>query len=173
MIKIKGYSIWLEPKGSQKRVLDNLVSNIAAQYSVDKFAFHVTLLGGITGEEKVVKARTVSLAASLNPFLVELTDMVAMEDIWQKTLAIRAKQTEHLMEANRKAQRVFSIGNADYDPHASLIYAENMPYPQRNAVIKQLDSGIYSVSFPVESIHLYRTEGGIKDWTHLAEFRFG
>lgn len=59
------YSLWLMPRGISKVQLQKEIDVQARQYNAPRFAPHVTLLGGIGGEEDAIAAKTAELAGSI------------------------------------------------------------------------------------------------------------
>ncbi len=163
----KGYSIWIEPTGNIKMQLDQIIKDLSEKYQTPLFISHVTLLGNIQGDEDTIKQSMIRLSQDILPYQIELTEEVIMEEHWTKTVAIRTRKTPAVLGANTKAKKIFEIPEfPKYEPHLSLIYSENLPLSEKQAIVKDLAADIFKIKFPVNSIQLYNTAGPVENW-HL------
>ena len=168
MTKAKGYSIWLMPIGEVYNTLNSLILKLSRKYSTSYFKPHVTLIGSLTGSEKGIIAKTVQLASLIHPLRIEL-DRVEYLNKYFRCLFIKVKETDELMEANQKARKMFGREtDPKYMPHLSLMYG-NLPPQTKEEIIAEIGKEI-SVSFDVNSIHLFSTNGEPEDWYKVKEF---
>lgn len=164
-----GYHLFLEPSGRKREVLQDLIQQLAKKFDGPAFTAHVTLLSGISIEnEEELMQKTAQLAADQSSFELSL-DGLGMEDRYFRALYLRARENEALTSLHEEATELFSIQNDEpYIPHLSLLYGN---YPEA----KKLDAldTIYIpevISFTVDTISLYKTEGKPKDWVKIQEF---
>ncbi len=162
------YSIWLKPAGEVRAGLAGIISRLSREYSTPLFEPHVTLIGGLTGQEEELIAQTRQLAGQLRPFVVQLGEVGRLDEFY-RCLFIRVQETEPVMKANAQARKVFQRESDDkYMPHLSLLYG-NLPPAVKEEIMAQIGRR-FRRSFPVDRIHLVSTQGEPKDWYHLGEF---
>lgn len=81
------------------------------------------------------------VSLGVEPFLVE-TDGIGMGEKWSKTLYIRIKPHELLLELNQKLKEKlghFLQEDQSYSPHISLMYKLGMSIDERREIADQLD----------------------------------
>lgn len=170
-MKTSGYSIWLIPPGKLLIDLSNLITQLSKKYNCPNFTPHLTLLGGILGQQDEVVEKTDLLFSKIKSFDIKLLPNIGYEDIWTKALFIEAEETSQLMTANKKAGAVFNLNTGGYKPHVSLMYTEDIPIKERIRVSKQINLKQTIDQFEVDSLYLYETLGFVKDWRLVKEFR--
>ncbi len=168
-MKTKGYSIWLIPQDDTFKKLSKLINGLSRKYSSPIFDPHVTLIGGIIGSQDEVIKKTKKLASKVNPYAIEL-NKVGFLDNYLKSLFWKAKQDKEVLRANKWAKKIFNMKNSEkYLPHLSLIYgdfSENI----KKEIIKNYQLDNFKLNFVADKIHLYNTNGEIKDWEKVGEF---
>lgn len=77
MSKASGYSLWFVPdvESDVHRKLSGCIEEIAKSYRTPNFVPHVTLLGGVCGREKDIRAKTENLASFLIPYEIDLGEI--------------------------------------------------------------------------------------------------
>lgn len=162
------YSIWLKPTGEVHAELAGIISRLSREYSTPLFEPHVTLIGGLTGQEEKLIAQTRQLAGQLRPFVVQLGDLGCMDEFY-RCLFVHVRETEPVMKANAQARKVFHReSDGKYMPHLSLVYG-NLPPAVREEIMTQIGRSFHR-SFPVDRIHLMSTQGDTEDWYLLGEY---
>ena len=173
-IRTSGYSIWLEPEGEVKEKLSGVIENLAREYSTPVFAPHVTLVGGLQGTDREVIRFTRELTSKITPYSIMLTGQVGCEEIWQKAMFVRVRETALVMAANQLSRERFKISGDDpYHPHLSLMYSDTIPLERRLEIARGLNSSDITGHFSVAKIHLYKTQGRVEEWVKLAEYNLG
>jgi len=164
----KGYSIWFMPSGEVYNRLADLISKLSNEYSTPKFEPHITLIGEVIGLEDEIIEKTSQLADLIKPYSIKLTAVDYLEDYF-KCLFVRAEKTDELMKANSKARDIFNRQeDPEYTPHLSLMYGA-FPAEVKREIIEKIGKEL-NLDFEVGSIHLFKTEGGAKDWHRLKGF---
>jgi Mg2+ and Co2+ transporter CorA len=64
----KLFSLWIIPTSELKKSLNEIIKGLAKKYKSPKFEAHMTLLGDINLEKKVMIQRARELSNSLKPF---------------------------------------------------------------------------------------------------------
>lgn len=176
MEKVKAYSLWLMPMGDTSLKLAHIISQLSKNYSAPSFEPHVTLLNKIIGSEEEIIKKTAQAASILAPYEILLT-RVGYLDEYFKCLFINVEKTTEVMNANAKAREVFHEyiidrhTTAEYMPHLSLLYG-NFSSQIKEEIIKKIGKE-WNLTFETASIHLFSTEGDVKDWHKLKEFPLG
>ena len=67
------YTLWLEPEGAVQNDLQNRIASFARRGGTPTFLPHVTLLGGIRGDEETLIERTRKLAKDASSIPVRTT----------------------------------------------------------------------------------------------------
>lgn len=169
-MKTKGYALFLIPQGKVYKNLVHIISNLAQTYYVPLFEPHVTLLGYIMDSPEQVVDKTKKLASMIKPYEIELSKINFLDD-YLRCLFIEAKKTKLVIEANQKARQVFNQEtNQKYLPHLSLMYGDFLESLKKE-IVKNYQLDDLKLSFMVDRIYLYNTDGEIKDWKKVAEFK--
>lgn len=167
-----GYHLFLEPEGSLKGQLEELIYALSVKHSSPIFIPHVTLLARIEeADEREVVARAELLAKELSPFLLRLGRLNG-EPSYFRALYIQIQNSVEVEQAHTKAMQIFDLkDNASYTPHLSLLYG-NIDDPKRNEILANL---VYpqGETFLAQSLHVYRTYGRVGEWRKISEIRFG
>jgi len=169
-MKAKGYSIWLMPQGEIYRYLSEIIFRLSKKYNLPYFEPHVTLLGGIEGSEKEILQKTEELARIIAPHEIRLTEIDFLDEYF-RALFVEADKIRKVMNANREAQRMFGF-NSDYMPHMSLVYGDIKKNVKKEMIDLLSRIDFSKISFDIKSLHLYLTEGEVKDWRKIKVFSF-
>ncbi len=168
MTKTKGYSLWLMPSGEVYNKLADLIFQLSKEYSAPKFEPHITLIGEVTGLEDEIIKKTSQLANFIKSCSIKLTNVDNLDEYFNY-LFIKAEKTDDLMETNSKAREIFNRqADPECMPHLSLMYG-NFPPEIKEEIIKNMGKD-FNHSFEARSIHLFKTEGKVRDWYRLKEF---
>lgn len=162
------YALWIMPSKDVAKKFSRIILKISKEYKSTAFEPHITLviIKSINEEEAIEKSR--ALIESLKPFEVFL-DEISFLDTYFRCLFVKAKKTKDLMEANKKAQKIFNVKD-DYMPHLSLMYG-NFPEETKKKVIRQIGEKIEE-NFITKEIRLINCESpDTKDWHVVKKFR--
>lgn len=176
MKETKSYSLWLMPTGGISVKLAHMISQLSMDYSTPSFEPHVTLLNGIIGPEEEIVKKAAQTASMLAPYEILLT-RVDYLDKYFRCLFINVEKTSEVMNTNAKTREVFHEYitdrhlTAEYMPHLSLLYGD-ISSQTKEAIIKNIGRE-WNLTFEATSIHLFLTEGDVKDWHKLKEFPLG
>jgi hypothetical protein len=136
----------------------------------------VTLIGSLTGGPADLRDRTRRLAAGVAPYDVSLGPVVARpaDPNRYRRFFSAVGPTPAVLAANAAARASFAVPVDDaYEPHLSLAYTD-----ADAAALKGLQdiaerAGIAGLTFTVERLELWRTEGAVHDWRLADSFRLG
>jgi 2'-5' RNA ligase len=164
------YSLWIMPSGEVYAELNNIILGLSQRYNSPLFKPHITLTGGLFGDEKDLIEKTRNLANNVKPFDVKLNTLgLKCVDEYFKSLFIKVKETNQIMDANKKAREIFNYGpNTKYMPHMSLIYG-NFSNELKNEIISDVGKDL-NLEFKVDEISLYSIKGKVKDWHDIGRF---
>lgn len=163
-----GYHLFLEPTGALKEKLAGYIHTLAETYGGPVFPPHVTLVGSIPNlEEEEVIAKATALAHT--PLTLTLGDLDG-EDAYFRAFYIRIEENEALASYYEQACAMFGVPLQTYCPHLSLFYGG----VSDTARAAMKDSLPYAAgeSFVVDSLSVYRGEGGAEEWQKVAEIPF-
>lgn len=114
---------------------------------------------------------TRTLAATSSPFDIFLGDAAA-EDKYFRALYLRVQEGSEINELHQQAAAIFSAEtDGQYLPHLSLLYG-NYPAELKEEIVADLQVPA-GMSFLVDTIHLWRTEGEVADWVRIGSFTMG
>jgi 2'-5' RNA ligase len=167
------HALWLRPFGDTAFELKQRIKRLSSEFETPVFDPHITLLKGLRGSETELIQLTDTLAASLSPFMVELTEL-GYRDHYYQSLFYRVKRTHELITVQDIAERLFGFNrDEEYFPHLSLMYG-NIEGHKKRALISTMDQSV-NITFPVHSLLLIKTNGGVQEWEkiHTAEFNHG
>lgn len=168
MTSATGYSLWLMPEGRLYNRLKGTITQLSGRYFTPAFEPHVTLLGLIPGTKEEVVSKTARLASMLQPYEIRLRGVDHLDEYF-RCLFVRVEKTPEVMAANTRAREVFGKRNdAEYMPHLSLMYGSLTPVTKHN-IISSIGRE-FNAAFEAKSIHLYLTQGEVKDWRRVREF---
>ncbi|MBI3671476.1 2'-5' RNA ligase family protein [Candidatus Azambacteria bacterium] len=168
MLKTTGYSIWLMPEGPVCHKLQEIIRELSLMNESPCFKPHVTLIGELIGDEDYIMTTTQELAKGLKPFNITMKDS-AMSDRSYKAVHVNIFESPEIMEANKKAKEAFHL-KYNFTPHLSLAYCQISDELARSIEIYIRLFDFEYVSFPIDKIHLFKTEGEVKDWKEIATF---
>jgi 2'-5' RNA ligase len=166
------YSLWLIPSGKTYYMLANLIFKLSRKFSTPNFQPHVTLIGKLTSRKELIK-RTLQLASQISPYKIRFSRLDYFDDYFQN-LVMRVEKTEEVMNANSKAKEIFGVEDERYMPHLSLLYG-SLPRRTREEIVKNINEEhhLTDLEFEVTSLHLFSTEGKVREWYELGEFILG
>jgi 2'-5' RNA ligase len=168
MIPVTRCSIWLMPTGKINTELIQMISQISLPFAAPTFPPHVTLLGDLYGNENELASLMQQFAVSIQPFLLTLTTVDALNEYF-RCLFLRVEETPALLEADRAARKLF---HREQDPkllpHLSLLYG-NFNGETKKQIIGAIGRK-FNRSFMVNQLHLYSTTGEPRNWYRIQRF---
>lgn len=165
------YALWLRPFGDAAFQLKQRIKKLSEQFQTPVFEPHVTLLSGLKRGETELIQLTDTLAKSLSPFHIELTE-ADYHDHYYQSLFIHVKRTTAFVKAQETAEKLFDcVSDVKYRPHVSLMYGD-ISTEEKNKVLNKMDR-FYPIKFPVHSLLLIEASGAVEEWKkiHTAEFK--
>jgi 2'-5' RNA ligase len=161
-------SLWLMPEGEVHDRLADLIERLASRLGTVPFAPHVTLIGALSVSEGQVMDATRGLADALAPVSVNLERVEASDQYFQ-CLYVRVHVSEALRKSHTFAARqLLTDAPSDYLPHLSLVYGKLEPCTSAG-LVRELETKLWG-SFEARRIHVWRTEGSVRDWRDLGAF---
>jgi 2'-5' RNA ligase len=168
MTSAKGCSIWLMPTGHVCEELSKTIFRLSNQYATPRFPPHVTLIAGLTGDDKELLTQTSLLASRIRPLEIVLTTMHYLDEYF-KCLFFRVEETPALLEANRTARTIFHRErDPGFMPHLSMVYG-SFDLETKRQMVQIIGTG-FNGTFRAGSVHLYSTHGEPEDWRRVQEF---
>jgi len=157
------YHLWLTPGGESHDCLAQLIDQLSQQYRGPKFEPHITLLGGLEGEESILSEQVIELAKRLTPFVVHL-QQPTYEDEYFHCVYFTVKDTPEIRDAHEEAKLIFGkTPVSPFHPHVSLLYGL-FPEPVKREVIASLPVD-FPKTFFANELKLIRAESlHLRDW---------
>jgi 2'-5' RNA ligase len=164
------YALWLIPTGKLYAKLEQLIKEMAQEFSAPYFEPHLTLLGGITGDRAKIVSQCEDLADFQKPFEIRLAAPGHLDDYY-RSLFLHVGRSPALLHANRRARKVLEYSeNADYFPHMSLLYG-NYPLALKQSIAAGRLGGMNG-TFSVDRFFLIDLAGEPQNWTRIGCFLF-
>ncbi len=165
------FHLWLMPTGEPYDRLADVINQLSQKHGGPLFEPHVTLLGGMEGEEEEICQKTMRLAQGLRPFEVQLTKP-GYQDSYFRCLYLHVQETPSLMEAQAQARIILNQQEElQFQPHLSLLYG-TYPADLKEHMIESLESHA-GVVFEATAVHVIKAaHSQPKDWEKLALFPF-
>lgn len=159
------YFLWLTSVGESHDRLAQLIDQLSQQYRGPRFEPHVTLLGGIEGEEFIIYERVSTLAKTLRPISIQL-QQPAFEEEYFRCVYFTVKESPELLDAHEQAKLILSKTSVSpFHPHVSLLYGL-FPIRVKEDIIASFPPDLPKQLFASE-MKLIRTESmNPQDW-HL------
>ena len=164
------FVVWLMPSGSIYSTLARLISETGTQFDTPVFEPHVTLLGGLRGQQKDLELKAERLAGALSPFDIYLTDPCFGNSYFQ-SLYYKVQNTGALTAAYRKAFAVFypDKKGTPFFPHLSLLYG-HIPEQEKVNLVKKLKPNQFK--FKATGLFLVCIDGKPHEWKVMKAYRF-
>ncbi|HVW71590.1 MAG TPA: 2'-5' RNA ligase family protein [Candidatus Paceibacterota bacterium] len=164
-----GYHLFLEPAGTLREELQEMIRTLAAAYHGPVFAPHVTLLAEIpkTDEAGLIE-KSRELASQTAPFEITL-EGAQIEDTYYHALYLPI-ESPPLAALYERARALFAMPAEDYRPHLSLLYG-NYSAAEKAAVLHDVEK-YQGRTFTADHVTLYETSGTPHEWRKVREFPF-
>jgi 2'-5' RNA ligase len=164
------HHLWLMPSGEIYDRLATIIEDFSEKYEGPFFEPHVTLLGFLPGTKEEILAHSLTLAKTLQPFDIRLTDL-GYQDTYFHCLYVNVDVTVGIMEAHSQARKVFqSSRSSEFTPHLSLLYGD---YSReiKDRIVSSLEKDLL-LRFAITDIHLIHAESeDPKHWTKIQRFQ--
>ncbi len=161
------FFLWLTSVGESYDRLAELIDQLSEQYRGPRFEPHLTLLGGIEGEDLVIYEHVRTLANRLRPIIIDL-QQPAYGDEYFRCLFFPVRETLELLDAHEQANVI--LGNTStvtFFPHVSLLYGL-FPKRVKRDILASFPTNLPK-QFLASELKLIRTESlNPQDW-HLVE----
>ncbi|MDB9235510.1 2'-5' RNA ligase family protein [Halorubrum ezzemoulense] len=162
------YSLWLVPgaETTARRQLQSTITELAERYEdAPVFEPHVTVIGGIDGEQTALEETTRTLAART------ATLELAFEGVrWSTTrhqcVFLPVEPTLDLMDLRRSAREAIDRSTAAYHPHLSLVYG-GMDLTERRDIAQSIDTAALPGHITCQALALVDTTGSESEWETL------
>lgn len=170
------YSLWLMPDKTSDNRLQGMIDHLAERLGTEKFASHMTLLGGLTAatQPEVMHVyetadRFIKIAAT-EPLEVELIG-VGMRDMYVQSLFLLAAPTEGLMGLYEEAKLAFGLsGGSPFMPHASLVYGD-LSYQRKVPAVEYIHQAFdFPLTVTFDRVALFDCNGMPSDWHEVANY---
>ena len=163
------YSLWLLPSGEEERRLAKAIESLSRDPGGPRFDPHLTLVGGLDGEEEGFIDATRRLAASLHPVILHLGD-IEFGDEYYRCLYLRVGESDELTAAHREALRFLGKRkDPSFMPHVSLFYGM-LEEPRRRDLRSQLNR-TFDIDCPADRLRLVATGDGPPTWRGVCDIR--
>ena len=170
-----GYSLWLVPPTNSK-IISSLISTIK---SFDcSFAPHVTIVSKIPLSTSIDEIKS-SLTVYFNEHSLPKVHIESLHtgSEFFKRIFLRCQRTDSLVSLARFSKQTFANNNdnieqwvEDYDPHISLIYAEEKDCDDQE-LISRIDSlALIEKTWQGGKIQLVDTSGKLSEWKTVLDF---
>lgn len=165
------FSLWLALPAAARERFQALIARLAARLDTPVFPPHVTLLGGLSGEEPDLCRRAARLARELQPFDVRLLGL-AWRDEYYRCLFVEVAPSRALRDAFDAAQGVFGRREPGaFYPHLSLVYGD-LGEPEKQTVADDI-GGYFDETLRIRELVLYDTSGPPPAWRCVERHSLG
>lgn len=156
------YALWLAPAQPQAARLEALIAELSERHRTPAFVPHVTLLGGIAGDELDLAHRVRQLADRLHRLWLEPIGLDCDDDYF-RSLFLSLRLDPRLQAARTAAEAMFQVGAEQvYRPHLSLMYGG--PSSRVKALVAQKLASLAFSSLDVDGLVLCETAGMPASW---------
>jgi 2'-5' RNA ligase len=149
------YSLWLMPSGGTYKFLKNVMDRLSESYKSKIITPHTTLLGSLEFTETELLEKTKDLASTTQSFIIRLTNIGYSKNFY-RALFVYVSQTQEILNAHKKAKKLFGIDQVDFMPHLSLFYGEGYSIKEKELMIRQIGTRDIDLEFLVDRFHIFR-----------------
>lgn len=162
------YSLWLMPEGEVQRQLADAIGRLSERFGTPTFEPHVTLLGGLHGEERAIVSRISEIVRTMRPVEIRTSTLHSQEDYFRQ-LFVQVEKSRPLMETRARV-KVLAGGRRErpYSPHVSLMYGA-VPYQIRETLLMEM-GGELVTEFETKTLHVVDTAGTPEGWRRVGAF---
>ena len=170
MVTGKGnvYYLWLTPQSDVRDRFAEVIRKLSQTYHTKLFEPHITLVGGITGPEDELIAKTEKLARRLTRLTIKPLEIQYLDEFY-RSLFLLVTPTEALINANKLAKQQFGLPvDEEFMPHLSLFYGD-LTVREKEKIKGRLNSKLLA-PFHVDKIVLFCTISEPDKWYTVQSF---
>lgn len=159
------YSVWIVPASdtSAYEQLEQTIKKYAQRYEdAPRFEPHVTVLGGIEGDQSVLEENVRSLTESQVSFDIDFTK-VQCSTTRHQCVFLLVKPSIELLSLRQILSESFGMSGKMYVPHLSLIYSD-MNIEKRLEVVDSIGLSSLPRTAHIDTVALVKTTGGAPEW---------
>lgn len=166
------FSLWFILPGDARVRYRALIERLSARLGTPVFEPHITLLGGLTGEEEGLRQRTRALAGAIGSFEARLLEAKWLDEYY-RCLFVEVALSRALLDAHETARKVFDQRlEGGFYPHLSLVYGD-LKAPVKETIVEEIGR-YFDESICIEELALYDTSGGTPStWRCVERRRLG
>jgi len=158
-------SIWLTPSEEDWDYLQEIINDLAAEYSAPVFSPHCTLLSPVDLNKKELQSVLSNVSKEIAPIYVTMSGLNYSNNIW-KTVFIKLEKSSELIALQKRVVGQSSpVQPYEFLPHLSLIYKE-MTVELKEEIIRKL---VVRNLYKMDKITAMRTRLDVTKWEKVAE----
>jgi 2'-5' RNA ligase len=172
MIQTSRFTLWLLLTPEAHAWFQALIERLSARLGTPVFEPHITLLGGLTGEEEGLRQRTRALAGAIGSFEARLLEAKWLDEYY-RCLFVEVALSRALLDAHETARKAFDQRlEPGFYPHLSLVYGD-LKENEKEIVADEIGR-YFDESLPIEELALYDTSGATPPtWRCVERCRLG
>ncbi|MFC4407893.1 2'-5' RNA ligase family protein [Haloarchaeobius iranensis] len=163
------YSLWLVPDrdAAAYRQLEETIRELATgQEDAPEFEPHVTVLGGIRGDQDLITERTEELVGNRESLELSFT-AVHCSTTKHQCVFLLIQPTRELLSLHQTAAELFDTNPGMYVPHLSLIYSE-MSIADRVSMVESIDLEALPATVRTDTLAVVDTTGEVSEWRTIS-----
>lgn len=145
---------WITFDDESNQQLKKIIQNLADEYyNGQTFTPHLAVYSYLEMSDSEAETFADEIANTISSFECEVLEIDSQEKV-SKTLFLRIKKNEQL----EKLCNIFEVrfrDNFEFDPHASLIYKEDLPIEDREQLKKTI---VFPKVLKIDSISYYQVD---------------
>jgi len=168
---VPDYSVWLVPDRDSKthhRLQEVITDCAEAHEDAPEFDPHITLVGGINGEEASLADTTRRLASRCGPLSVSFARVHCSTTRYQCVFLL-VEPTMELLSLHQTASQAFGMAEGMYVPHLSLVYSD-MSVQDRFETVAAIQAESLPETVKLSTIELVNTSGEVSEWESVASY---
>lgn len=165
------YSVWLVPdRGTDAyQQLEETIKKYAQRdEDAPRFDPHITVVGGIEGEESVLREGVRSLAEGQDSFDAKFSK-VQCSTTRHQCVFLLVEPSIEILSLYQEATESFEVGSGMYVPHLSLIYS-NMSIKERLKIVESIESSSLPGTARIGAVALVETTGDASEWETIGTY---
>lgn len=165
------YSVWLVPASdtSAYQQLEQTIKRYAQRYEdAPRFEPHVTVLGGIEGDQSVLKESVRDLTEDQVSFDIDFTK-VQCSTTRHQCVFLLVEPSIELLSLHQTLSVSFGMGGEMYVPHLSLIYSD-MNIEKRLEMVDLIELSSLPRTAHIDTVALVKTTGGAQEWKSIETY---
>ena len=162
------YSIWILPDEELQVYLSDIICKISIKYGGPIFQPHVTILGGITGNESDLIKNTVNLSEKINNLKI-VFDGIGYNKDYFFSIYLQVLLSNELKNVTNIAENIFKCFNDNFVPHLSLAYG-NYEKKEKDKMLDFINE--IPVSFIANNLCLVKNNEQALEWEIISSLKF-